>query len=122
MGRENNKMRMKTRFFTLLISIFACLGLCSSQASAASVEDGVYYITCSSMNDEGYLGLGAYHDVDPYIYYVTDGQAIAKDGYWVITNTGSGYTFRNQESGQLLVYTTDRVDLYYIFAAAPLTE
>ncbi|MBO4612773.1 MAG: CotH kinase family protein [Bacteroidaceae bacterium] len=104
---------MKTRFFTLLISIFACLGLCSSQASAASIEDGVYYITCSSMNDEGYLGLGAYHDVDPYIYYVSGGQNITKDGYWVITNTGSGYTFRNQESGQLLVYTTDRVDLYY---------
>ena len=62
---------------------------------------------------DGYLGLGKYHNVDPYIYYVTDGQEKTPDGYWVITNTRSGYTFRNKATGQLLVYTTERVDQYY---------
>ena len=79
--------------------------------AATSIEDGVYYI--SSTETEGYLGLGAYHGADPYIYYVTDGQPLTEDAYWVVTNTRSGYTFRNEASGELLVFTTNRVDRYY---------
>ena len=99
---------MKNRFYTLLISFFACVG---GVFADSTIEDGVYYISCTKL--EGWLGLGAYHNVDPYIYYVTDGGDMTEDAYWVVTNTQSGYTFRNQATGQLLVYTPDRVDQFY---------
>ena len=75
------------------------------------ITDGVY--TISNRDLEGYLGLGAYHGADPYIYYVTDGMKPTEDAYWTVTNTSSGYTFRNNATGQWLVYTTERVDQYY---------
>ena len=103
---------MRKRFFTLFICIFALLGCFPSAILADSpIEDGVYYISNPATN--GYLGLGAYHDADPYIYYVTDGQDKTGDAYWVITNTRSGYTFRNEASGEMLIFTTNRVDKYY---------
>ncbi len=103
---------MKNHFFILLLCFFACFGSFRSVALAdAPIEDGVYYI--SNATTDGYLGLGKFHDVDPYIYYVTDGLDRTADGYWVITNTRSGYTFRNEATNQLLVFTTDRVDQYY---------
>ncbi len=78
---------------------------------AAVIEDGVYYITCEQ--GEGYVGLGSYHGVSPYICYVTDGEKPTEDAYWVVTNTRSGYTFRNEASGEYLVYTTERDDAFY---------
>ena len=103
---------MRKRFLTLLTCIFALLGFFPSAILAGSpIEDGVYYISNTTV--EGYLGLGAYHEADPYIYYVTDGQPRTADGYWLITNTRSGYTFRNEASGEFLVFTTNRVDRYY---------
>ena len=106
------KRTMKIRLFIFFTLFLACQGLLPSVAfAAAPVEDGVYYI--SNATTEGYLGLGKYHNVDPYIYYVTDGLDKTPDGYWIITNTRSGYTFRNEATGQLLVFTTERVDQYY---------
>ena len=103
-------INMKNRFTALLfICLFACLP--TSVFADAPIEEGVYYIACTQR--EGFLGLGAYHNVDPYIYYVTNEEEKSVDGYWVITNTRSGYTFRNEATGQLLVFTTDRVDQYY---------
>ena len=105
---------MKKRFLTsLLISVFACLWGCFPLhvLAQSAIEDGVYYISCS--RQDGYLGLGAYHGVDAYIYYVTDGQKMTEDGYWVVTNTDQGCTIRNQASGQLLLFTYDRQDQYY---------
>ncbi len=104
-------MLMKTRIFTFLICFLTCLGISFQAYADTTLEDGTYYITCNSQ--QGYLGLGAYHNADAYIYYVTDGQTKTADAYWVVTNTRSGYTFRNEESGQLLVFTYDRVDQYY---------
>ena len=101
------KDHMKTCFFILYIFLLGCL--CNIYADTP-IEDGVYSISCTKM--DGYLGLGAYHNVDPYIYYVTDGQDMTDDAYWVITNTQSGYTIRNQASGEILVFTTDRIDQY----------
>ena len=103
---------MKIRLFVAFICFFACFG-CSIQNAFADtpVEDGVYYISNTAL--EGYLGLGKYHDVSPYIYYVTDGKEKTADGYWVITNTRSGYTFRNEATGELLAFTYSRVDQYY---------
>lgn len=103
---------MKIRLFVAFICFFACFG-CSIQNAFADtpVEDGVYYISNTAL--EGYLGLGKYHDVAPYIYYVTDGKEKTTDGYWVITNTRSGYTFRNEATGELLAFTYSRVDQYY---------
>ena len=99
---------MGKRVPLLCCILFSCLlGIYAD----APIEDGVYSISCTKL--EGYLGLGAYHNVDPYIYYVTDGEEQTADGYWVITHTASGYTFRNEATGQLLIYTTGRVDLYY---------
>lgn len=103
---------MKNNLFTLLAFCFACLGIIPATAYAdAPIADGIYYI--SNLTTDGYLGLGSYHGVDPYIYYVTDGQEKTADGYWVVTNTRSGYTFRNEATGQLLVFTEERVDQYY---------
>ena len=103
---------MRKRFFTIFICIFALLGSFPSTIFADSpIEDGVYYI--SNTATEGYVGLGAYHDADPYIYYVTDGQTRTEDAYWIVTSTRSGYTFRNAASGEMLIFTTSRVDRYY---------
>ena len=103
---------MRNRFYTLLISLLTCAGLFPASALAdAPVEDGVYYI--SNLTTEGYLGLGTYHNVDPYIYYVANESEITEDGWWIVTNTRSGYTFRNQATNQLLVFTYERVDKYY---------
>ena len=103
---------MRNSLFTFITFCFVFLGSLPTVALAdAPVEDGVYYISNTAL--DGYLGLGAYHDVYPYIYYVSDGQDRTADGYWVITNTESGYTFRNEATGQLLVFTYDRVDQYY---------
>lgn len=99
---------MKTRFITFILCLFGCI---SALFADAPIADGVYYI--SNATKFGYLGLGAYHDADPYIYYVTDGQTKTEDAYWVITNTRSGYTFRNEASGQYLIFTYDRDDQYY---------
>ncbi|MBO7068223.1 MAG: CotH kinase family protein [Bacteroidaceae bacterium] len=99
---------MKTRFSFLYIIFLGCI---FDVFADTPIEDGVYYI--SNATQDGYLGLGKYHDVDPYIYYVTDGQDKTADAYWVITNTRSGYTFCNEATGELLVFTSDRVDQYY---------
>ena len=103
-------INMKNRFTTLvLICFLACLP--TAVFAGSPIADGVYYITCTKL--DGFLGLGAYHDVDPHIYYVATGEEKTDDAYWVITNTQSGYTFRNEASGEWLVFTTDRVDQFY---------
>ncbi|MBO7069240.1 MAG: CotH kinase family protein [Bacteroidaceae bacterium] len=99
---------MKTRFSLFYIIFLGCF--CCIFADAP-IEDGVYSISCT-MRD-GYLGLGAYHNVEPYIYYVTNEEEKTDDAYWVITHTASGYTFRNEATNEILVYTTDRDDSYY---------
>ena len=110
--RENRIFNMKTRNLTLITCIFACLGCLPLHTFAdAPVADGIYYI--SNTTREGYLGLGKYHDVAPYIYYVTDGQDKTDDAYWVITNTRSGSTFRNEATGEYLVFTYNRFDQFY---------
>jgi len=101
-------MNMKKRFTLLYIILSSCL--CSVSA-ALPIEDGVYSISCQQT--DGYVGLGKYHDMSPYICYVQDGQPMTEDAYWIITNTRSGYTFRNEATGQLMIYTTERDDTYY---------
>ena len=103
---------MTNRFFTLLICFFALWGSLPQVTLADSpIADGVYYISCTK--EEGYLGLGSYHNVDPYIYYVTGEEERTADAYWVITNTRSGYTIRNEATNEFLVFTYGRVDKYY---------
>ncbi len=99
---------MKQRFALLLVVLSSCFG---SLYADAPIEDGVYSISCSNVS--GFLGLGAYHGVDPYIYYVTGEEEKTDDGWWVITYTPSGYTFRNEATDEMLIYTPDRVDAYY---------
>ena len=103
---------MKNRLITPLFCLFVCLGFLPTVTFADEpIEDGTYYIACTKQ--DGYLGLGSYHNVDPYIYYVTDGQEKTADAYWLITHTENGYTFRNEATNDLLVFTLDRVDQYY---------
>lgn len=103
---------MKRSLYSILLCVLSCLAFCPAPLYAdAPIADGVYYITNPAL--EGYLGLGQYHNVDAYIYYVTDGSEKTADAYWVLTNTSSGYTIRNEATGQLLVFTYDREDQYY---------
>ena len=104
------EISMKNRIITLFIlCIIACLP--TVVLADAPIADGVYYISCTQR--EGYVGLGAYHNVSPFIYYVTDVEEVPDDAYWVVVNTRSGYTFRNEVTDELLVFTYDRNDSYY---------
>ncbi|MBO4801149.1 MAG: CotH kinase family protein [Bacteroidaceae bacterium] len=100
---------MKFKHILLLLHLWCCL-LIPALASPL-VADGVYSISCQQV--EGYVGLGAYHNVAPYICYVKDGQSKTEDAYWVVTYTDNGYTFQNEASGEWLIYTSERVDAYY---------
>ena len=90
------------------------LSLCvlgTAPAYGATVEDGVYSISCRQA--AGYVALGGKHGVDPYICFISDDTGIAADGYWIVKHTRSGYTFCNEVSGEYLVFTPERVDAYY---------
>ena len=100
---------MKKIAFLLFLQLCGCF-LLPSLASPI-VEDGVYSISCQQT--DGYVALGAYHNIDPYICYVQDGQPLTEDAYWIVTNTANGYTFQNEVSGEYIIYTTGRVDRYY---------
>lgn len=108
---KNKIFTMKRILYTLLISLFALTAFQAAALADVPLESGVYSIACTKL--DGFLGLGSYHQVDPYIYYVTEEQEKTADAYWVITETDLGYTFRNEATGQLLVFTYDRVDQYY---------
>lgn len=99
------------KLFTLWLSIILCCIIGTTKVAGAAVEDGVYYITCQKT--AGYVALGSRHGVDPYICFINEGGSIADDGYWVVTSTTSGYTFRNEVTSEYLVFTYDRVDAYY---------
>ena len=100
---------MKKIAFILFLQLCGCF-LLPSFASPI-VEDGVYSISCPQV--DGYVALGAYQNVLPYICYVTGEQEKTEDAYWIVTNTANGYTFRNEASGEYIIYTTGRVDAYY---------
>ena len=99
---------MKKRLTLLFTFILFCI--CGVYADSV-VEDGVYYITCEQ--GAGYVALGAKHGELPYICFVKDMSSVAADGFWIVTNTRSGYTFRNEVTGEYLVFTTGRDDAYY---------
>jgi hypothetical protein len=103
-------MRFNRKIYCFIL--FHFMGGISLPLFAGSViEDGVYSISCQQT--DGYVALGAYHNVSPYICYVQNGEPMTEDAYWVVTYTENGYTFRNEASGDFLIYTTGRVDAYY---------
>ena len=99
------------KLFTVWLSLLSFCLFGTSKVAGAVVEDGVYSISCQQA--PGYVALGAQHGVDPYICFINDGNDISTDGFWMVTNTSSGYTFRNEASGEYLVFTPDRIDAYY---------
>ena len=99
---------MRIRFALLLVVLSSCFG---SLYANAPIEDGIYSISCRQV--DGYVALGANHDVLPYICYVQDGEPLTADAYWIVTSTANGYTFQNEASGAYLIYTSGRVDAYY---------
>ncbi len=112
---------MKTKLFTPILCLIAYLGCIPSVAFADTpIEDGVYYIS-STMYD-GYVGLGTYHNVTPYIYYVRDGLDKTDDAYWEITYTDNGYTIRNEATNQMIIYINDRYSTYYKYLTLAATS
>lgn len=99
------------KLFTVWLSLLSFCLFGTLKVAGAVVEDGVYSISCQQA--PGYVALGAQHGVDPYICFINDGNDISADGFWVVSNTSSGYTFRNEASGEYLVFTPDRIDAYY---------
>ena len=110
--RFNTKTPVMNKRFTLFL-LYVLSACVPSVLADPIIEDGVYSISCEQGDRDGFVGLGAYHDIDPFICYIKDNQELTEDAYWVVTNTRSGYTFRNEASGQYLIYTTGRVDAYY---------
>ncbi len=101
---------MKKIFSFWILTLAVCL-MGSLRAKAAVLDDGVYSISCKQA--EGYVALGGKHNMSPYICFINEGGTIADDGYWVVTNTRSGYTFRNEVTGEYLVWTSERDDMFY---------
>ena len=108
------------KLFTIWIKILLCCIICTIEMSAA-VDNGVYSISCQQ--ESGYVALGAYHDVNPFICYVMSDE-LAEDAYWSVVKTPAGYTFCNVVTKQWLVYTTEREDQYYKYMtlASDLTD
>ena len=100
---------MRKIVFLLFLQLWGCFLLPSFAGPV--VEDGVYSISCLQV--DGYVALGSYQNVLPYICYVTGEQEKTEDAYWVVTNTANGYTFQNEASGEYIIYTSERVDAFY---------
>ncbi|MBO6189758.1 MAG: CotH kinase family protein [Alloprevotella sp.] len=98
------------KHFLLTLSLL----LCAAAATATpNIKSGSkYFFSVGSVNYDGYIGLGSYHNVSPYIYLYT-GDDTLEDAYWVVTKDGSGYTFKNAATGQYLSFTTGRNNNYY---------
>lgn len=97
---------MKKLVLTLAM-MFAIL--CGVSAQPEFVDGKKYVIQCAYFNYGG-IALGAYHDVDPIVYYVAS-QEVPNDAYWYISMDEQGcYTFRNAQTMEYLVYDPQRVD------------
>ena len=105
---------MKRIVFIVILQLWGCF-LLSSFASPV-VEDGVYSISCQQT--DGYVALGAYHNVSPYICYVQDGQPMTEDAYWVVTNTADGYTFGGWYDGETKISDPTVLDNMYFKSAS----
>ncbi len=94
--------------FTLLLT---GLLLVLTVHAGISIESGKNYtFTCMNWNSgiQGYMVLGANHGAVPYVYYDVTQTVPSADAYWTITMDGAGFTIRNAESGQYLVYAEGR--------------
>lgn len=111
---------LSTSIMKRIICALSLLLTASAGVSAALIDDGVYSISCQQR--EGYVALGAEHNVNPYICYLMDGSELTDDAYWEVTNTDKGCTLRNVFSGQWLVYTNEREDQYYKYMTLSDTE
>ena len=90
-----------------LSALFVCLGSVFAQPK---FEDGKKYAIQCAYYNLGSITLGAYHNVNPILYYYTS-QEIPDDGYWYVSANEDGtYTFRNAVSMEYLVYDAQRVD------------
>lgn len=89
-------------------TLLAILGLLAAQLlAAAGIESGKKYYLVSAAYNTGSMGLGAYHDALPLIYYNLS-SALSDDSYWIFEQKDGGYAIRNAASGLYLQYTTER--------------
>ena len=95
----------KTILLSFLFTFITGLG-----AQPNFVVGKKYAIQCDYYQS-GSVSLGAYHDVQPFVYYMSE-EDIPDDGYWYIDKDEEGYyTFKNAVSMQYLVYDSQRVEL-----------
>ena len=88
----------------LLLAFMATLLLSASAEAGWNVQSNKkYHITCSYSN--GFLSLGEYQGVSYSIYYQTNSSTPTDDGYWYLTESGSGYAIQNSKSGQYLSWS-----------------
>ncbi len=75
-----------------------------------TIESGQKYrFTCMSYDGIGYMVLGANHGSPAYVYYDITLDVPTEDCYWVLTSDGGGFTIKNAQSGQYLIYKDERV-------------
>jgi hypothetical protein len=95
----------KTILLSFLFAFITGLG-----AQPNFVVGKKYAIQCDYYQS-GSVSLGAYHDVLPFVYYMSE-EDIPDDGDWYIDKDEEGYyTFKNALSMQYLVYDSQRVEL-----------
>ncbi len=95
-------MKKETLLITLFLSFFAV----SVSRADWSVQAGTqYYIT----NDvaTGWLALGAQQGDSHALYYQTAVDTKTDDAYWLIEESGNGYTIQNNYSGEYLSWSDD---------------
>ncbi len=94
---------MKKRHLLTLLTVF--LATISARAEWNIDAGKTYYITSSYIAD-GFLALGSEQGDSHVLYYQTSGERTA-DAYWVIEESGSGYSIKNNYSGEYLAWSDD---------------
>ena len=87
------------KIYLLLLVLSVTLNL---HAAFKFSDDKTYYFTFN-VAPNGFLGIGAYHNVSYQLYYVRNA-AITEDGYWYIKSDGEAYTIQNALTGQYLTW------------------
>ncbi|MBQ2122706.1 MAG: CotH kinase family protein [Bacteroidaceae bacterium] len=84
--------------------------LCSMTTMGVTFDPNKKYAIMCQEFGQGGIGLGAYHEVSPILYYVLS-KELPEDAYWYIRQDEAGnFTFQNALSKQYIVYDSERVD------------
>lgn len=93
----------KIFLFSLLLSLPLVL------MAAVGIKDGGKYRIVCQKYATGCLVLGERHNKAPLLFYDTEGAEVPTDAWWVVSKRGGGYTFRNADTGEFMVYKEGKV-------------